>query len=182
MAKIESTLTAGQARIAEALFNREYHVTLGRRAGTPTTRAVPIADMPENAILKMFVYGVQRTFNDAVGGKDTMLDDKVKAVEDMIANFLKGQVGRVPTDGGDPFENECLAVARAYAKKGTAKEAWVEFEKKSDDDQEAAIRAIYENAAYKSAIETEATANIAARQAKRDAKAALAGTLGSIKL
>lgn len=178
MAKLETNLSAAQLATAEALFAGTYSVTLGKREGTPTTIPVPVADMPANAILAMFGYGVQRKFNDAVGGSDQTLDDKVKAARDMIAAFVKGEVARARGTGEsiDPIDAEIRVIIRPEYKK-----AWVAtndpkgWKALSEDDIVAGIDALFadQDDATQAAIRELATANVKTKADMAAAKAKL---------
>lgn len=175
MAKIETKLSAAQVAIAEALFGGTYAVTLGKKAGTPTSVPVPVAGMPEAAIVKMFAYGVQRTFNDANGGSDTSLDEKVAGVKEMIADFLEGKVARSRASGEavDPLVAEIRVLLRS-----DYKDAWTEengkdgWKAREEDDIVAGIDALFESQddETKAAITALAQESLDAKARKAAAK------------
>lgn len=182
MAKIETNLSAAQVRIAEALFGGTYAVTLGKREGTPTSIPVPVADMPENAVLAMFTYGVQRKFNDAVGGADTALADKVTAARQMVADYLEGKVQKARGSGEavDPVTAAIRVILRSDYKAAwiaeNGKDGW-----KARDEEEIVdgIDALFaaQPDEVKAQITELANAKIAADEAARKAKAGLSGLL-----
>lgn len=73
---------------------------------------VRLGDFPANAIEKMLRYGVQRTFNDKIGGEDTTTEDKVANAEALIEKFKKGEIGRTVTASGiDALTKEMRKIA-----------------------------------------------------------------------
>lgn len=151
MAKIETTLTDAQVKIAEAIFNDSYAVTIGKRSGDTISRAVPLADFPLVSIRSIVNYGVQRRFNDAVGGKDKSQADKVAIVDKMLAAFAAGDVGRARAAGVDALTAEIRILMRQLVKGEMGAEAYkvasneddfddtldALFADQSDDDKEA---------------------------------------------
>lgn len=95
--------------------------TLGKRAGEPVTIGCHVADLPANAVEKIFRYGFQRIFNDAVGGAGTSTEDKVKAAKDMLERFKRGEVGRTPAEIVDEVTAEARKImnVRLYNKART---------------------------------------------------------------
>ncbi len=182
MPKLETKLTAAQIAIAEALFGGTYVTTLGKREGTPTSIPVPVADMPANAVLALFSYGVQRKFNDAVGGADVALADKVTAARQMVADFLEGKVAKVRGSGEsvDPLTAAIRTVLRA-----DYKSAWCEqndkagWKSRDEDEIVAGIDALFEQQddATKDAIRAAAQESIDAAERARKAKAGLGALL-----
>lgn len=82
---------------AESLFKMVSEliaeVTIGKRAedGDAKTFQVHVKDMVLPAIEKCLRYGIQRSVNDPIGGKDKTLADKVEAAEDIILSFYSGE-------------------------------------------------------------------------------------------
>lgn len=182
MAKPETTLNARQVKIAEALFAGSYGVTLGKREGNPTFVPVPVADMPEAAIIAMFTYGVQRKFNDAVGGADTKLDDKVASAQQMVADYLEGKVTKPRGTGEsvDPMTAEIRLILRPDVKAGWIKANNAEAWKALGEDEIAAMlddTFAEQDDATRAAIEAVAKNNLAAKAAMRDSKKGLKITL-----
>lgn len=128
MAKIETTLSDAQVRIAEALFALKPVVTVGKRAGNPVSTEIPLATFPEAAWLKIVSYGAQRTFNDAIGGSDTDQADKVKQVRAMIADYAKGIVGRQAAEGVDAVTAGIRNVMKAKLKANLKGDKLAKFE------------------------------------------------------
>ena len=182
MSKIETTLSAAQVAIAEALFAGTYGVTLGKREGNPTFIPVPVADMPENAIIAMFAYGVQRKFNDSVGGADTALADKVIAARAMVDDFLAGKVTkpRGSSEAVDPMVAEIRLILRPDVKAGWIKANSADGWKALGEDEIAAMldeTFAEQDDDTKAAIEAVAKNNLAAKAAMRDSKKGLKITL-----
>lgn len=182
MAKLETTLTAAQVAIAQALFAGSYGVTLGKREGSPTFVPVPVADMPEAAILAMFAYGVQRKFNDAVGGADTKLEDKVAAARAMVADYLEGKVTkpRGSSEAVDPMTAEIRLILRPDVKAGWIKANNAEAWKALGEDEIAEMLDTTFNDqddATQEAIKAVAASNLAAKEAMRNSKKGLKITL-----
>jgi hypothetical protein len=120
-----------------------FTIRLGKRAGDIRTRVVRIGDFPANAIEKFLAYGVQRTFNDKIGGSDTDLNMKESDLDDMIAAWKAGDIGRKPREAGDPVEHE----ARKLIRGKLTKEQRAKLDDKSDDDRDAwYAKTIAENA------------------------------------
>lgn len=170
MAKLETTLSAAQVKIAEALFAHTYAVTLGKRNGEPTSIAIPLADMPANAVLKIMAYGAQRTFNDAVGGSDKTLDAKVTEARELIARYVAGDIGRRAAEGVDALTAEIRKIMKAMVKAKVGAEAW-KNEWAEADDLDERIDAVFAKQAEAFRKDTEAAAQAAidernARRAK----------------
>lgn len=178
MAKIETVLSDAQVKIAEALFAAPYAVTLGKREGNPTVIDLPLADMPVNAWLKIVRYGAQRTFNDAVGGADTVLADKVAAVNAMVADYVKGDVGRKVAAGVDAVTAEIRTILRGMVKAQVGAEKWKSDWADADDLGERldAVFAKQPEAAQATLRETAET-NIAERAARKAKLAGLGATI-----
>lgn len=78
-------------------------------AGKPL--AVDLAKMPNVALVEFLRYGVQRKFNDGVGGKDTPAEDKIAKALERIAAFERGEI-RAARGAG---VSELLRVSRRVA-------------------------------------------------------------------
>lgn len=178
MAKIETILTDAQVRIAEALFGGSYGVRIGKRSGDPVHVPVPVAEMPEAAIVKMFAYGVQRTFNDAVGGADTDTEAKAAKVREMVADYREGNIGRRAAEGVDPLTAAIRAIIRPLVKEAMKAEDW---EALADDAAELgkALDQVFadQDDATQARITESAKAKLAAAEAARKAKAGLSVTV-----
>lgn len=81
-----------KTKITFALDASEFHVMLGKRAGNAKPVTVDLTRLPENALAAIFLYGMQRKFNDKVGGADKTVEEKVKAAEAMRDRFYDGEV------------------------------------------------------------------------------------------
>lgn len=131
------------------------------------TFEIDITKMPVEAVEKFIAYGVQRVFNDAVGGADKDAKTKVELAEKMIADYAKGEIGRQSTGGVDPLVKMCRTIAReqlraAYAKRADLK--YSDFTALTADEQNAKLDAIIE--ANRKVIE-------AAAKERMEAKASL---------
>lgn len=156
-----------------------FAVTLGKRDGTPTSVAIPIAAFPENVLAAIFGYGVQRKFNDSVGGSDKTLDDKVAGVNDLIAQFKNGEVRAARTAGEavDPMTAAIRAVMRPLYKaawiKKNDKAGWKALE---EADINAAIDDLYAalSDADTAKVDAAAEARIEAARIERESRATFA--------
>ena len=100
-----------------AIFNATYEITIGKRAGETRTFQVNLADFPAHAIRKIIAYGVQRTFNDKVGGSDTTLEEKAETVRQLIERWKVGDIGRPPAQSVDAVTAEARKLVRAMLRK-----------------------------------------------------------------
>lgn len=173
MSKIETTLNAAQVKIAEALFGASYGVTLGKRSGDTVTIPVPVGDMPENAIIKIFEYGVQRIFNDKVGGADTSAVEKADKVRELIEAFTRGEIRAARTGASvDPVLARAHAIIRPAVKKAIGAEAWKAL---SEDERAEKLAAVFDAQpdATKDALFARANEELAREAEERKARAAL---------
>ena len=155
-----------------------YTVTLGRRAGEPVTMPVDWEKLGDAAKEKIIAYGVQRTFNDMVGGeKFPTIEAKTAHVTEAIARYYAGEIGRVASAGVSTEQaiGRKLVRQAIKAKYGATSPAWKAFTGLTDDDQVAKLDAMLEKnrAAFEPEIKEE-MARMAAAAAKR---AKLAGKL-----
>jgi hypothetical protein len=97
--------------MAKCILNIELDdpILISTVAGKPLP--VDMSKMPNNALVKLITYGVQRQFNDGVGGKDVPADDKIAAATAKIAAFLNGEIRATRGVG----ETELLRVSRRVA-------------------------------------------------------------------
>lgn len=162
MSKIETTLTVDQVRAFEALMADTYAVTLGKRDGNPTSVAIPVGEFPPNVIAAIFAYGVQRKFNDSVGGSDKTLDDKVAGVKELVEQFKRGEVraARVAGESVDPFTAAVRTVMRPLYKaawiKANGKDGWAALD---DADIVSAIDTLYAAQPVAAKAQIDAAAN-----------------------
>lgn len=110
------------------------------------TFEVDVTKLPANALEKIIAYGVQRTFNDAVGGSDKTPETKIEMVEKLIADYMKGEIGRQPGQSVDPLTKEMRSIARAEYRKAltNAGKKYSEFTSKPADEQNAKLDEIIE--------------------------------------
>lgn len=142
-------------------------VTLGKRAGDVTeTVTCKIADLPINAIESIFRYGFQRRFNDAVGGADTSVVDKAKAVRDMIERYKRGEVGRQAAEGITDLVYESRIIAANLLRKHKPDE-W----KALKDADKKALNARLDEIVAKNAVIAEEAQAVLDRKAKERARA-----------
>lgn len=113
------------------LLSATYEVTIGKRAGETRTFQVNLADFPANAIEKIIAYGVQRTFNDKVGGSDTTLDEKAETVRQLIERWKRGDIGRAPAQGVDAVTAEARKIVGAMLRK-TQPDVWKKIRDRDD--------------------------------------------------
>lgn len=162
-----------------------YAVTLGKRDGNPTSVAIPVTEFPANVLAAIFAYGVQRKFNDSVGGSDKTIDDKVKGVNDLIEQFKAGEVRAARTGGEsvDPFTAAVRAVMRPLYKaawtKAHGSDGWKALE---EADIVAAIDKLYaaQSPEGKAKIDAAANGRIEADRIAREAKKGLTLDLGDM--
>lgn len=112
--------------------------TIGRRAGDGKTLQFRLGDMPLAAVEKMLRYGAQRIFNDAVGGADTTVADKVTQAQAMIERFKAGEIGRAVRAGVDAVTAEARKLMRLAVRKSMP-EVWKKFKDLPKDDQDAKL-------------------------------------------
>ena len=175
MAKIETTLTIDQVRGFEVLMADAYAVTLGKREGNATSVELPVAEFPPNVIAAIFAYGVQRKFNDSVGGSDKTIEDKVAGVKELIEQFKRGEVraARVAGESVDPFTAAVRSVLRPLYKaawiKKNGKDGWAALE---ETDINAAIDKLYaaQDEAGKAKIDASANAKMESDRIAREAR------------
>lgn len=110
------------------------------------TLAVDWAKLPANAQEKIIAYGVQRIFNDMVGGSERFptIEDKVAHVTAQIARFMAGDIGR---QAGVGVSNETaigrsLIKAGLKAKYGAKSPEWATFTGLEDSEQDAKLDAL----------------------------------------
>lgn len=152
-----------------------YTTTIAKQV----SREIDWTKLPANAQDKIIAYGVQRIFNDMIGGNERFptLKDKVAHVDAQIARFMAGDIGRMRTESV-PTET---AIARQLVRKalkdqlGAKSEKWSTFTGLSDDDQVAKLDAIYEKntAKFEPAVKEE----MKLRAAKAAAAKKLSGAM-----
>ena len=122
-----------------------YTVTIGRRSGETKTFPVDWTKLPEAAKEKIIAYGVQRTFNDMVGGSDSTVEEKGKEIVEAIERYYAGDIGRKAAEGVAPE----VAIARSLVKAalkahwGAKSKEWAEFTGLDDDAQAAKLDTVY---------------------------------------
>lgn len=148
-----------------------YHTTIAKTH----TLAVDFEKLPANAQDKIIAYGVQRIFNDMVGGSERFptVEDKVKHVEAQIARFMAGDIGRAAASGvpQDVAIGRSLIKAGLKAKYGAKSPEWAAFTGLSDEEQEAKLDVLLEKnrAKLQPQIDAEVKrrAELAAKRAKQ---------------
>lgn len=185
MAKTNNSNTIAETELdafIRMVREESFAVTIGKREGNPVSIPVPVADMPANALFAMFAYGVQRKFNDAVGGSDKSVDDKVKAAREMIEAFTRGEVAKARGTGEsvDPVTAEIRTMLRSDVKaawiKANSAEGWKALE---EDAIVAMLDAAFaeQDDETRAAIESVAKANLEAKAAIKNATKGLTGKL-----
>jgi hypothetical protein len=90
--------------------------TIGKRSteGDPKTFQMKVRDFHISFVEDAFRYGVQRWFNDKIGGSDTKLADKVAEVSLRIPMTYDGSYKRVRIirEPANPIEAEARKLAR----------------------------------------------------------------------
>lgn len=156
-------------------------VTIGKRAedGDAKTFQVNVAEMHFAALEKVIRYGVQRSVNDPIGGKDKTLADKLEMAEDIILSWYSGEF-KARKNAAPKLSDEAAfirtftlaAIKSAFVAKH-GKESWKE---KTDGESGAAfIAGLLEKHAAR--FETDAKSAWTAELAKRAASKALADSM-----
>lgn len=143
-----------------------YTVTLGKRAGETKVLPVDWDRLPTEAQAKIIAYGVQRTFNDAVGGGDLALVDKVKIATGMIEEYYQGKIGRKRAEGvsDEVAIGRQLVRAALKDKLGGKSAGWKAFIGLSDAEQNTQLDALA--AKYGEKLAKEIAKEIARRAQK----------------
>lgn len=139
------------------------------------TLAVDWEKLPANAQEKIIAYGVQRIFNDMVGGSERFptIEDKVKHVEAQIARFMAGDIGRAASASvsNETAIGRSLIKAGLKAKYGAKSPEWAAFTGLSDDEQDAKLDALLDKNRAKLQPQIDAEikrrAELAAKRAKQ---------------
>ena len=116
------------------LLSATYEVTIGKRSGETRTFKVNLADFPAHAIERIIAYGVQRTFNDRVGGSDTTLEEKAETVRLLIERWKRGDIGRPTPQTVDALTAEARKLARATLRKSRP-DIWKKIKDSSNKDE-----------------------------------------------
>lgn len=125
------------------------------------TKTLPVdwEKLPQAAREKIIAYGVQRIFNDMVGGSERFptVEDKVAHVTDAIERFYKGEIGRGGGVGVSPEVAIARQLLRAALKEslGAKSEKWAKFTGLEDAAQAAKLDELYERNKAKFAPEVE---------------------------
>lgn len=90
--------------------------SIGSRDPNGKTFQCRLGDFPQAAIEKFLRYGFQRVFNDATGGSDTTVEQKVTEAAAMIERFKNGEIGRVGSASADSVTSLARTLARAKIK------------------------------------------------------------------
>lgn len=143
------------------------------------TRSIDWAKLPANAQEKIIAYGVQRIFNDMVGGSERFptIEDKMAHVDAQIARFMAGDIGRAAATGVAPAVTIARQLVRAALKAqlGAKSEKWATFTGLSDDAQAAKLDEVF--AKNEAKFEPEVQAELKRREAAAKSKAKLADKL-----
>lgn len=135
------------------------------------TETLPVdwEKLPMQAKEKIIAYGVQRIFNDMVGGAERFptVEKKVAHVKEQIERFYKGEIGRA-SGGGVSTEvsiGRSLVRAALKLKYGAKSETWAKFTGLGDEEQNAKLDEVFEK-------NREAFAEEVKKEMKRRADAA----------
>lgn len=149
-----------------------FETTIGRGKADGRTFIVPLAEMPVESVLTLLRYGVQRKFNDAVGGSDTDVATKVAEVAAMIDEYKSGVTSkRRGASAGVPDETRIgRKLLRAALPSKLGKDGMAKFRALEADAQEAKLDEwLAQGAVPASIIEEE----LAREKAERVRKASL---------
>jgi hypothetical protein len=140
------------------------------------TETLPVdwAKLPEAAREKVIAYGVQRIFNDMVGGAERFptVEKKVAHVREQIERFYAGDIGRKAASGVSTETAIARQEARRLvkAKLGAKSPEWAAFTGLGDEEQNAKLDAVVakneEHFKKFVAAEMKARAEAAAKRAK----------------
>lgn len=105
-------------KFAKELATRTMTTTIGARSGEGQAVEWRAAEMPADALMRIFEYGAQRIFNDRVGGADSTIDQKVEAARKMVDAFRRGEIRRLAGSGGmSQDDKDLIAAVRALLDK-----------------------------------------------------------------
>lgn len=113
-------------------------LSIGKRNAEGKVIQNRLGDFPAEAIAKMLRYGHQRIFNDAVGGADTTVADKVTQAQAMIERFKRGEIGRQVSAGVDAVTSEARKLMRQAVRKSMP-EIWKRFKELPTDEANAKL-------------------------------------------
>jgi hypothetical protein len=109
--------------------------------------AVDMAKMPNNALVKLLAYGVQRQFNDGCGTKEDSAETKQGVGMARIEAFYRGEIAKRST-GVNAQEAAEIFVAEALLRNKDK----AAFKAMSDEDRVAAVESIIEKNSEKPAF------------------------------
>ena len=158
---------------------REFHVRLGARTGEPRTVTVDWDKMPQAALAAIFTYGAQRKFNDAAGGGDKTLDDKVKIVEDLRSAFENGQVRKARVSGAG--EEPWMPALRGLIRDNLTDAQRKEYKELDADKRNDWLEAVWDNMSETQSENYEEAAK-EQHEAEMEVKAAKAARAAKLKL
>jgi hypothetical protein len=145
------------------------------------TETLPVdwEKLPEAAREKIIAYGVQRIFNDMVGGAERFptVEKKVAHVKEQIERFYAGDIGRKASAGVSTETAIARQEARRLvkAKLGAKSPEWAAFTGLEDDEQNAKLDAVVaKNQAH---FDKFVAAEIAARKKAAEMRAKAGGEL-----
>lgn len=172
MAKIDERALA----LGTLILNSSFQTTIAKTK----TFNIRMEDMPDNAILTLLAHGVQRKFNDAVGGSDKTAATKVELAEKMIEDYKNGITGRVAAAKVPELTVAIRAVIRRLLDKDT-KKALGELEA---DARNAKLDEIFakQSDAKQAAITALAEKDIEEAKRRAAEAAQLAGEVGGLEL
>lgn len=143
------------------------------------TRSIDWEKLPMNAKEKIIAYGVQRIFNDMVGGSERFptIEDKMAHVDAQIARFMAGDIGRAQSASVPTATVIARQLVRAALKAqlGAKSPQWAKFTGLDDDAQAAKLDEVFEK--NKAKFQPEVDAELKRREAAAKSKAKLADKL-----
>jgi hypothetical protein len=92
-----------------------FTTTIGKRLGNPIVINETFGAFPPVAVERIAKHGGQRKFNDDTNGAKGV-DDKLKAVNEMVRRFKLGECGRTRGETVDPFMTIVLRIVRRMVK------------------------------------------------------------------
>ena len=163
-------------------YNRSYtHRTYGKIGDVTFTvpkgkYAINGNELPESSVAHLMTFALQTLQDAYAGAKST--DEALGAFNGKLDKLLNGTIGtRGSGDGADERTRVARSVvmAAAKAKFGAKSPEWKTFTGLDDDAKNAKLDGWYE--ANKAAFDEPIDEEMERRRAKREAKAALAGSV-----
>jgi hypothetical protein len=166
--------------IMHEVVGATFATTLGKKAGEPVSVTAKMGEFPDVAFRKFLAYGFQRVFNDKVGGTingvPVPLADKLKAAQDLVARFKRGEIGRAESEGLTDITYESRIIAANLLRKHKADE-WKALKDADRKTLNARLDGIIADARFADDIRAEAEAVLKRKADERARAEKLAGKL-----